>query len=224
MNGDVRDMGWMCREHAFLTASLAALSGYPSAIMEGRLALKGETTTGAIGLLRIDTHAWCGVEGIGIFDLSLNLSPSRELDWKPWPGKSLVASKFYPKPEVTFTYRLQEEKMIWELDQKPDKARDSVNFSASYLGETYVDLTEELVGKAVSFIHSPLTDDLKCLPNFDDEIYAKGARHLWNLCHHRCRSLSDLNQIEAWHSIASSARGANSWLAGTAKLAHDPHS
>jgi hypothetical protein len=90
-----RDEGWMCREHAFFTASLAALLGQRSVMVWGRLALVGETESGGSGMMRIDTHAWSAVEGIGFFDLSLNLRTGGGPGWARWPGSCLAGSAFF---------------------------------------------------------------------------------------------------------------------------------
>jgi len=213
MNDNQLDMGWMCREHAFFTACLAALQGYTSAMIWGRLALIGEGAGGGTGSVRVDTHGWAAVERIGHFDMSLNLEPSHHMEWKRWPSHCVAASMFYPNPKVEF--RHFQDRNLWEQKITNDSA---TGFSALYLGETYEDLNVSLVKEATNYINSPLTDELRHLPGFDSEIYAKGVRHVWEVANHRRRSLTSVDQKQAWIEIAAGLAGANDWLAHTGQL------
>ena len=156
-NSGTRDEGWMCREHSFFTASLAALLGYRSVMVWGRLALTGNTLAGDIGMLRVNTHSWSGVEGIGFFDLSLNLENAGPR-WACWPSSCLAGSTFYPHPMVRFRLYTESEHLMWE--QNATEALKTSGFSALYLGERYEDLSTWVVERAVDVINSPLTDEL----------------------------------------------------------------
>jgi hypothetical protein len=114
-NNGNRDEGWMCREHAFFTACLAALLGQRSVMVWGRLALVGETESGGTSMLRVDTHAWSAVEGIGFFDPSLDLRTGRGPGWARWPGSCLAGSAFFPNPAaVAFELYSADERLKWE--------------------------------------------------------------------------------------------------------------
>jgi hypothetical protein len=93
-NSGNRDEGWMCRDHSFFTASLAALLGHQSTMMWGRLVLVGTTVDGHVGMLRVDTHSWTGVEGY--FDLSLNIELGSGPGWARWPACCLAVG--WPRP------------------------------------------------------------------------------------------------------------------------------
>jgi hypothetical protein len=92
-NSGKRDEGCMCREHSFFSASLAALLGYQSVMVWGGLALIGVTLESRTAMLRVDTHCWTGVEGIGFFDLSLKLEAGDGPGWARWPSSCLAGSK-----------------------------------------------------------------------------------------------------------------------------------
>jgi hypothetical protein len=187
MNSGNRDEGWMCREHSFFTASLAALLGHQCIMIWGRLVLVGTVVDGHVGMLRIDTHSWTGVEMMGLFDLSLNLELGRGPGWARWPACCLAGSAFYPHPVVSLQFFKENERLVWE--QTAAKVIQTPGFAALYLGERYDDLSAWVVEQAVDVINSPLTDELRRLPCFNSEIYAKGVRHIWEVSHHRKRSL-----------------------------------
>jgi len=215
-NGGKRDEGWMCRDHSFFIASLAALLGHQSTIIWGQLALVGATSDGRMGMLRIDTHSWTGVQRIGFFDVSLNPELGKGPGWARWPARCLAGSAFYPHPVVSFQFFTDSERLVWE--QNTTKALKTAGFAALYLGERYEDLSAWVVEQAIDIINSPLTDELRSLPGFDSEIYAKAVHHVWEVAHRRKRSLTEVNQTQAWTEIASTALEANRWLVSAAHL------
>jgi hypothetical protein len=208
-NEGERDEGWMCREHAFFTASLAALAGHRAHIHWGRLALIGPTADASTGLLRINKHSWATVEGCGMFDLSLNLAPGGSPSWLQWPSHCIAGSRFYPRVEVELRFYHSGEQQRWEEALYEER---SSSFAALYFGENYDPLDIRLVEHAVDVINSPLTDDLRELAKFDSEIYGKGIRHVWEVANRRKRSLAHLDQMQSWEAIASEPGGANRWL------------
>jgi hypothetical protein len=108
--------------------------------LRGRLALVGETESGGTGMLRIDTHAWSAVEGIGFFDLSLDLRTGGGPGWARWPGSCLAGSAFSPNPAaVAFELYAADERLAWE--SRASKALQVSGFAAQYLGESYEDLS-----------------------------------------------------------------------------------
>jgi hypothetical protein len=80
----------MCREHALMTAGLGALLGFRAYLAWGKLALVGdEEGVSAKRMMSVsDPHSWTMFEGIGVYDLSLNLTQAAEIKWKPWPTHS----------------------------------------------------------------------------------------------------------------------------------------
>ena len=73
----------MCREHALMTAGLGALLGFRAYLAWGKLALVGdEEGVSAKRMMSVsDPHSWTMFEGIGVYDLSPNLTQAAEIKW-----------------------------------------------------------------------------------------------------------------------------------------------
>jgi len=100
---------------------------------------------------------------------------------------------------------------------------DRTGFFACYHGGEFAALPADCVSAAPSYINSPLTDDLKTLPRYSSEIYAKAIRHCWNVLNSRARPLAQLSQMNAWQMgawrIISDLEGrAVEWLVRRAAL------
>lgn len=221
MNEGQRDEGWMCREHALITAGVGALLGYKPAVAWGSLALIGQVADGSSALLYVGEHSWCMFDGAGFFDLSLDLSPGKGPGWGVWPGHLLAGDGFYPGKKIEFRCFSADQSQRFSAAIESAKQKATAErglFSAYYHGEEVAWLAADYIADAPSFINSPLTDELKELPSFTPEIYAKAIKHCWNVLNHRTRSLAELPQREAWKIISESEHGALEWLVSNAAL------
>ncbi|WP_442580271.1 hypothetical protein ACSBOB_33295 [Mesorhizobium sp. ASY16-5R] len=139
------------------------------------------------------------------------------VDWKPWPSQYLAGAKFYPGASVRYEYFLGTDVSRWRSSiQRACTAGDG--FHALYLGEEQGYLTGDDLAGAAGFINSPLTDDLRTLKGFDEQIYAKAVQHLWGVLNHTRRSLLTLSQLDAWQKITEMESGASEWLEKRARL------
>jgi hypothetical protein len=222
MNGAVRDEGWMCREHALITAGIGALLGFRAALSWGSVALIGQVAGDTpAGMLLISKHSWCMYEGGGVFDLSLNLQPRGGPGWSLWPGHLLAGDGFYPGKKIEFRLFAADDYQHFlhavQLSQETTVGNPR-GFFAYYHGREIAWLAADYVAEAPSYINSPLTDDLKMLSTFTPEIYAKAIRHCWDILNRRTRSLAEHPQIDAWRIISQVEEGAVDWLVRAAAL------
>ena len=220
-NGTQRDEGLMCREHALFTASIGAVLGFRAALCWGSIALIGPVENGSAGALYLGEHSWCMFERAGIYDLSLKLDLGDGPGWGAWPARLLAGDGFNPGKRVEFR--------LFHADQAADfraaitsatyKARDEPGRCyALYHGKNWEHLAADYLNNACEYVNSPLTDDLKKMPSFTPEIYAKAIRHCWNVLNRRTRSLWQLPQGDAWELISASDPGALDWLLAKAVL------
>jgi hypothetical protein len=218
-NGDHWDAGWMCREHALMTAGLGALLGFRAYLAWGKLALVGdEEGVSAKRMMSVsDPHSWTMFEGIGVYDLSLNLTQAAEIKWKPWPTTVLAG----PSSTTAICFQL------FTYDKSDDWERTKVSalqtdgFHMLYFGSSIELLSKRYLKGALEFINSPLSDDLRQVD--DLEIYSKAVRHLWGILNRRrnCFSVKGISQANAWKEISEMENGATEWIAREASLPSD---
>jgi hypothetical protein len=164
--------------------------------------------------------------GWGVFDLSLNLRPGAGPGWSGWPGDLLAGDGFYPGKKVEFRLFPADDFQLFSsaVQFAQQKAiADRNGFFAYYHSREVAWLAADYVAAAPSHIHSPLTDDLKTLPSYPPEIYAKAIRHCWNVLNKRARSLAERSQMEAWRIISDVEDGAVDWLVRAARLSPGAH-
>jgi hypothetical protein len=216
-NGNGRDEGWMCREHSFVAASVGALTGFQPFLAFGKVALIGDVqgSSGRRGALMVDPHSWSMFEKIGMIDLSLNLSNSSEINWKPWPIEVLALGH----PQLHTTVFACDEFEKWQ--QAVDTAVAGSGFHILYLGGSGELLSARYVKNALAYINSPLSDELRLLA--DVEIYSKAVKHLWGVCNRvrKCMCVSGISQSDAWKELSKMAPGATDWLTREASLPMD---
>ena len=201
----------MCREHALMTAGLGALLGFRAYLAWGKLALVGdEEGVSAKRMMSVsDPHSWTMFEGIGVYDLSLNLTQAAEIKWKPWPTTVLAG----PSSTTAICFQL------FTYDKSDDWERTKVSalqtdgFHMLYFGSSIEWLSKRYLKGALEFINSPLSDDLRQLD--DLEICSKAVRHLWGILNRRrnCFSVKGISQANAWKEISEMENGATEWIA-----------
>lgn len=201
-NGD-QDEGYMCRDHSFVLSCLGSIFGVPSGICWGEVLLTGkEYNSERIHQKHVKPHSWSFFDHFGFFDLSIDYSSNELTKWDNiWSIKYLMGNKMYPTIKDTyFKYYLPEEKSTWLSEFSKSLYRE--NPSVIYFGETFEDLSPQFIEKSVDRINSPLTDELKSLPEYNPEIYCKAVLFLFDFINFKQKSLSSLDQHDAWDYIS----------------------
>ncbi len=117
-----------------------------------------------------------------------------------------MQSKLYPGDKEDFHLFVAEEVVSFERFAK--KSIELGIRSIGYLGQETAVLVPEYLQGSVSYVCSPLTDELRALDNFSDDIYLKAAWHVWLVYNKRARPLTELSQRDAWSYIAENYDGA----------------
>ena len=201
-NGDKRDEGWMCRDHSFVIACIAALRGFVPHICWGKMFLTGhDFHTGGIRQIQISEHSWNDVDNFGFVDMSINLDNSEENGWQGWSSKCMLQSKLYPCVDESFRYFVSGQ--YSDFCAASDASIANRKKTIAYYGEKIAILATDYAEGSVGYINSPLTDELKELSEFNDEIYMRAAWHVWLVSNRRARPLTSIPKPEAWAFIAS---------------------
>jgi hypothetical protein len=200
--GELRDLGWSCREHAWAVCLLARTVGIPACIMNG--SLTHVVPNGSARLInRVGTHSWVAVEGQGLFDFSE----------KP-TLRAPVSDTALPVPKIAYTKAIPPS---WgsvimargqpHADRAVYEATNGKHSVGIYLGRTVDTPLPDIIENACGYINSPLTDRLKS--SFSDDIYAKGLLHLSGVFFGRWScSGSALSTEELWRKVDSEFTGA----------------
>lgn len=211
INEGKRDEGWMCREHSLFVACIAMLQGFVPHICWGQMFVTGhDYATGELKHLRVGTHSWNAIDSFGFLDLSINLKPGEESGWRHWKAKCMMQNKLYPADDAAFHYFVAEDQASFER-----AASDSVERaipSIGYLGEEIAILAPNYLQGSVSYINSPLTDELKELEGFSDDTYLRGVWHTWLVLNKRAKPLTALPRRDAWSFVAENYSDASEKL------------
>ena len=113
--------------------------------------------------------------------------------------KNLLDKNILVSP-ITLKNYLPEDKSTWQSEFSKSLYRETP--SVIYFGETFEDLSPQFIENSVARINSPLTDELKSLPEYNAEIYCKAVLFLVNYINFKEKSLSRLDQLGAWDYIS----------------------
>ncbi|MBM4043793.1 MAG: hypothetical protein FJ279_01640 [Planctomycetes bacterium] len=196
------DSGWSCREHAFISACLAAASGIQACIVIGKaMFMQGPQNGKAPAILGCDandsgTHAWLSIPKLGTTDISPNLDISISA-WRRLQFSGIVNGVW--EPQGTGMFLSCSSKTDYE-NEIALGTHGSHGNRAVYWPQRQFDLTEAMVRDAFAFTNSPLTDWLR--RSHATDVLAKAALHLWDRINRRVRSVAGVSQAKAWRIVA----------------------
>lgn len=199
VNRGTFDVGWNCRDHAWIVSLLARAAGFRETIVFRGKAIFAAPRQAATQrfVLTVATHSWVGIPDHGQIDLSVKSECRYDgrvnrlrigvLFLDRFVGAS--PAKFVPLPDYTALPRA----MDWL-----ETTGRSVGIYA--LGPEYDGLQPEIITGAADYINSPLTDWLK--QRFDaDDAYAALFLHLLTLLKGGRKSYANLARAEAWQRV-----------------------
>jgi hypothetical protein len=196
------DEGWNCRDHALVTACLAALHGQTPSILNGKVMLidSGRGTTPPIGI-EASTHSCVGIVDAGIIDLSIRFTrsanPSREVSW---PVNGVLHSRATPPGtcNVKVTTKTSDyERAVAEATHRVATRSLIYHLSGGF------ELTIKNLEHAFDITNSALSDRLRDELRLGSDVYAKAALYLWDFLNGISPPLSTLPQDAAWLAIGA---------------------
>lgn len=199
------DEGWNCRDHAWLAGVVVQLFKLTAAVVYGQATfVQGANGDEPPVGLSQDPHAWLGIEGLGMMDLSPNLTRSNVASWRPWPLKCIAMNRCVP--DGIFHHATSPA----DFKQRVAAATHSPTRQAIYHGQGFDQIDFDFVNKPFEFVNSPLSVQLS--KRFDSTVYAKAAIHLFRVLREENKSLQHLPQQEAWEAISQQPGNAIVWL------------
>ncbi|GAA6159200.1 hypothetical protein NBRC116589_13740 [Ruegeria sp. HU-ET01832] len=211
MNEGKRDEGWMCREHSLIVACIAALKGFVPHICWGKMFVTGaDYETGELKHLRVDTHSWNAIDDFGFLDLSISLKNGEHSGWRNWKANCMLQNKLYPQDNADFFYFVSHDRARFE--HAATLSIQTKKPTIAYLGEEIAILASDYLRGSTKYVNSPLTDELKSLPKFDETIYLKAAWHVWLVLNRKTKPLQGVSRLEAWSHISENYEGADARL------------
>lgn len=174
--------------------------GFTTAVMHGAACfVQGPVADATPVGLKLDTHAWVGIERAGLFDLSVRVSRCSGLEgWRDWDVTGLIGSRFVPGGKAD--WQSAGDQIDYENRINAATHREGVN-TAVYFGTTYDDLSTREIEKALSYCNSPLTDRLRATFGPRQELYAKAILHLVEFLRGEGETLTGLEQMDAWAQL-----------------------
>jgi hypothetical protein len=199
------DMGWNCRDHAFVTGFVAGLFDARSILLQGRaMYTQGPVAEQpAIGIEQAP-HAWlCLLPGDHI-DVSVRLEEFtwEQVHWPGWPTKVVSASGCVVPGSMQLIHSAKSE----EYEREKAIARHvEGGRTAVYLREFKpLQFTKQLLFAGFSVCNSPMTHLLSDSFGQRPDLYARAALHLFDLINGDTDSLAEMEQLRAWEVLASS--------------------
>lgn len=201
LNQGEHDEGWNCRDHALVVAGIAQMLGFKAALLFGRAAfIQGPRNDAPPMGVAVSTHAWVGVDGAGLYDLSVRLDAvDRHSAWTPWRVRALAGDRFVPTGSVRFVQtrgRVEHENAVAAASNL------RATNSAIYCGETYADLSAREISNGLDVCNSPLTERLRVAFGDRQDLHARAIVHLVDRLQGMGSSLTSLSQMAAWAEIA----------------------
>jgi hypothetical protein len=201
-----RDEGWNCRDHAFITGLVLQLLKQRCAVMYGKAYFIQGPTTEQPGIgLEQKIHAWLGLDGQGFMNLSPRLTRCSNSLWRPWGLKYIARNTC--SPDGTFEFARSEDDYAQRFERAAEQADTR---TAIYCGKGYDNIDREFAENAFKFIDSPLTKRLS--EKYADDLYLKGAIHLFKLVRGDTKSLQQRSQDDAWEEIARLPGSPLDWI------------
>jgi hypothetical protein len=197
------DMGWNCRDHAFILGLVAALFGAESVLIQGRaMFIQGPVGEQPPKAIEQGVHAWLCLLPVDLIDVSVRLRECRvrQVDWPGWPTKVVSASGCVPPGSVRFIHTARPEKYEREtaIATHVEGGRTAV-----YLRESNpLQFTNQRLFGAFSVCNSPMTELLMASFGPRPDLYARAALHLFDLLNGDTESLAEMEQLPAWEAIA----------------------
>ena len=200
--GNLTDLGWNCRDHALLLASVAMHFGFDVYAVTGKVAIiqgPGLTEDSKPVVLEQLFHTWINVRDVGTFDVSPNLSGIRQFAHGYSGFGGVLGSKVAPHGLASYFLTQHEAKYNTVFDSATNAAGQ---LSLVYLAKDIEPLAVGHLTSAFRWCNSPLTVRLKNL-KIPTTAYQKAATHLVLVIEGRSESIRNLPQMEAWKKLAS---------------------
>jgi len=196
VNGGTYDPGWNCRDHALVVGCVIRLMGHNCCALHGRATFCLGPIDGLppVGL-QAAPHSWLGIDQHGYLDVSVRLSSANEPRVQNWPLVAIAGRSCYPIGDF------REARTTYEYEDAVARASNTAGARwAIYLGETYDDISAEILSNAFRWANSPLTEILRA--KYEPSIYAQAAIHLFDFLNGNATSLASRSPEEAWATLS----------------------
>lgn len=206
VNKGTLDVGWNCRDHAWVTGILIGASGHKPVFFHGKATyILRRTARSKTRIIQQGLHSWVGTENHGLIDLSIKSKGT--IDGEPYRLPSCIfANKWMPSDGGTVNAVRDEATFAREIDMatKGNKA------TAVYLIKEAELLSANFLLQADAWINSPLTEKLKTLTSDVSELYCSILLHLIHFLRNEAQSLTTMTQSDALIFLAREAKAARS--------------
>lgn len=214
------DLGWSCRDHAWLAALLAFRLGHAPALIHGSACYlaRANAKRGPIEFTQ-DPHSWVVVD-TGALDLSIRPEiVSGGVSYR-FPVRSLFANACLPRSNATAHFFDDGADAARAIE---DHARRGGGTACVYVARETERLHEGHLHRAAGWIGSALTCYLDATHGDPTDHYLALLRHLCDFIDRQAPSLAGLPFDTAWSRIAATREGALDWALEHFRLPAWPH-